>query len=148
MAVKGDVWLGDWVNYFAYGSNMNPERMWYRVPGARAVGVGALPGWRVVERLYADIQRDPRAVTEGVIYRMRVFDLQRLDHFEGAPNVYERKWVKVHVGGMVVEALTYVMTPKTRKERNGRKYPEEYRAVCSVGARSFGLTDVFGKEAA
>ena len=43
--------------YFAYGSNMNPEQIRRRIPEARAVGRATLRGWKVVERLYADIER-------------------------------------------------------------------------------------------
>ena len=45
--------------YFAYGSNMNPERIRQRIPDARPVGRATLKGWRLVERLYADIERHP-----------------------------------------------------------------------------------------
>ena len=35
--------------YFAYGSNMNPERIRQRIPEARPVGRATLRGWRIVE---------------------------------------------------------------------------------------------------
>ena len=43
--------------YFAYGSNMNPVRIRQRIPQARLVGKATIKGWRLVERLYADIER-------------------------------------------------------------------------------------------
>ena len=43
--------------YFAYGSNMNPDRIRERIPQARLVGKATIKGWRLVERLYADIER-------------------------------------------------------------------------------------------
>ena len=42
--------------YFAYGSNMNPVRIRERIPQARLVGKAIIKGWRLVERLYADIE--------------------------------------------------------------------------------------------
>ena len=50
-------------NYFAYGSNMDTARMLARCPGARLVGAATLPGFRLVERLYADVE--PSAGVRG-----------------------------------------------------------------------------------
>ncbi len=36
------------------------------------------------------------------------------------------------------------MTPKTRKEREGKPYPDDYRIVCATGARYWGLPNAFG----
>lgn len=145
MARMKSYYLGDPVLYFAYGSNMNPERMKYRVPAARAFGVGVLKGWEVKERLYADIQRKAGACVDGVLYLMQWYDVEKLDHFEGAPNTYKRQFVKVMVGGMKVDALVYVMTKNTVEQREGSSYPDDYREICSRGARMFGIPDVFGK---
>ena len=43
-----------------------------------------------------------------------------------------------------VPAFTYAMTPKTRKEREGKPYPDDYRIVCATGARYWGLPNAFG----
>ena len=43
-----------------------------------------------------------------------------------------------------IPAFTYAMTPSTRKERNGKHYPEDYRIVCATGARYWGLPNAFG----
>lgn len=43
-----------------------------------------------------------------------------------------------------VPAFTYAMTPKTRKERDGKPYPDNYRIVCATGARYWGLPNAFG----
>ena len=44
----------------------------------------------------------------------------------------------------LVPAFTYAMTAETRKERSGKKYPEDYRITCAVGARYWGLKNAFG----
>ena len=36
------------------------------------------------------------------------------------------------------------MTPRTRKEREGKPYPDDYRIVCATGARYWGLPNAFG----
>ena len=131
--------------YFAYGSNMNPERIRYRIPEARALGRATLKGWKVTERLYADIDRARGGRVEGVLYCVSETELRRLDFYEGYPKTYER--VAVMVGASLmgmntptrIPAITYVMTEETKKEREGKKYPDDYRIICAVGARYWGL---------
>ena len=137
--------------YFAYGSNLNPERIRQRIPDARPVGRATLKGWRLVERLYADIERHPLGRVEGVLYLVTTTELHRLDLYEGYPNIYNCVKVVVHaelMGNRMtryrVPAFTYAMTPKTRKEREGKPYPDDYRIVCATGARYWGLPNAFG----
>ena len=44
--------------YFAYGSNLNIAQMRKRCPGAKPFSPAVLHGWKLVERLYADIEED------------------------------------------------------------------------------------------
>lgn len=131
--------------YFAYGSNMNPERIRYRIPEARGLGRAVLKGWKLTERLYADIDRARGGRVEGVLYCISETELRRLDFYEGYPRTYERKAVMVeaHLMGMEkptrVPVLTYVMSEETKKEREGKPYPDDYRIMCAVGARYWGL---------
>ena len=41
--------------YFAYGSNLLPERLFQRCPTAVAYASAILPNYRLTERLYADV---------------------------------------------------------------------------------------------
>jgi gamma-glutamylcyclotransferase (GGCT)/AIG2-like uncharacterized protein YtfP len=132
--------------YFAYGSNMNPERIRQRIPEARALGRAVLKGWKVTERFYADIDRARGGRVEGVLYCVSETELRRLDAYEGYPRVYDCIPVSVYadllgVGKPLyrVPAFTYVMTDETKKEREGKKYPDDYRIVCAVGAKFWGL---------
>lgn len=123
------------VFYFAYGSNMNPERIRQRLPNARAVGTATVRGWRLAERLYADIERVKGGRVHGVLYLITQSELRTLDHYEGYPTVYDNVLVTAHLGGTYkVKALAYVMTKAARKDREGKAYPEDYRRICSVGA--------------
>ena len=137
--------------YFAYGSNLNPERMRRRIPDARPVGRATLRGWRLVERLYADIEKARGGRVEGVLYLVTPTELRRLDAYEGYPNVYNCVKVIVHAELMGnratryrIPAFTYAMTPATRKARDGKPYPADYRIVCATGARYWGLPNAFG----
>lgn len=137
--------------YFAYGSNMNPERMRRRIPDARPLGRATLKGWRVAERLYADIEKARGGRVQGVLYLVTPTELHRLDYYEGYPSVYN--CVKVTVSAELMgertrrfrlPAFTYVMTEASRKEREGKPYPEDYRIMCATGARYWGLDNAFG----
>ena len=137
--------------YFAYGSNLNPEQIRRRIPEARAVGRATLRGWKLVERLYADIERSRGSRVEGVLYLVTKTELHRLDLYEGYPSIYNCFKVIVHAELMGsrairyrVPAFTYAMTPETRKRRDGKPYPDDYRIVCATGARYWGLPNAFG----
>ena len=121
--------------YFAYGSNMNPVRMGQRCPGATALGVGILRNYRLAERLYADIDFCEGAEVHGVLYLISERNLRSLDAREGYPKVYRRIWLDVQFQGETYLAVTYEMSAATKAARSERKYPEEYRKICSEGAR-------------
>ena len=121
--------------YFAYGSNMNPMRMAHRCPGAFAFGGGLLRNYRLVERLYADIDFQEGGEVYGVLYLITEQHLRSLDAHEGYPKIYRRMWLDVEFGGETYQAVTYEMTSAIKAARDGKPYPEEYRKLCS--GRSF-----------
>lgn len=121
--------------YFAFGSNMHPDRMRLRCPGAIALGVARLPGYQLAERLYADLDYAPREEVFGVLYLVSEANVHALDAYEGAPRIYQRLWLEVEFRGEKYIALIYQMTPATKAARHGMPYPEEYRKMCSDGAR-------------
>ena len=129
--------------YFAYGSNMNPIRMAQRCPGAITLGVGVLRNYRLAERLYADIDFQEGAEVHGVLYLISEQNLRSLDAREGYPKVYRRMWLDVEFEGETYLAVTYEMTIMTKIARRGRKYPEEYRKLCSGGARFHKIKNQF-----
>lgn len=132
--------------YFAYGSNMHEPRMLARCPQARLVGKAVLKGFRLVERLYADVEPKAGGAVEGVLWTVSESDLLRLDSFEGVrTGVYRRRIRRVALGRRLCQALCYEMTPQTRRVREGRPYPDEYRSLCSEGAVGHGVADSFTK---
>lgn len=130
--------------YFAYGSNMWWSRMHLRCPEALVSGTAILDGYRVVERLYADIERCKKSQVHGVLYTVTKNDLAKLDLYEGVnTKVYKRMFVSVKTEDGKRKAITYVMTDSTKQERNGKSYPAWYRNICSIGARWYGIQDDF-----
>ena len=133
--------------YFAYGSNMNPVRIRERMPQARLVGKAIIKGWRLVERLYADIECAKGCTVEGVLYLVNQTELYRLDAYEGFPNIYGSVQVNAWLDAKhCVAAQTYMMTATTKAARNGRPYPREYRLICSTGAEYHGVKNEFRRE--
>eukprot|EP01117_Protostelium_nocturnum_P002022 TRINITY_DN12677_c0_g1_i1.p1 TRINITY_DN12677_c0_g1~~TRINITY_DN12677_c0_g1_i1.p1 ORF type:complete len:190 (+),score=52.73 TRINITY_DN12677_c0_g1_i1:35-604(+) len=95
--------------YFAYGSNMNPQRMIDRkVPfSARYRAVlnnhqlyfNKTSDFDPKERIgFANVEAESGKETEGVLYRVLTMQgILNLDVFEGTPTVYRREkvWVRV-----------------------------------------------------
>ena len=133
--------------YFAYGSNMNPDRIRERIPQARLVGKATIKGWRLRERLYADIERARGSSVEGVLYLVTDSEHHRLDAYEGYPSIYESVQVDAYLDEKhKVNAVTYAMTEATKKEREGKEYPRAYRLICSAGAHWHGVKNEFRRK--
>jgi cation transport regulator ChaC len=123
-----------YLKYFAYGSNMDPDRMRVRGVNFLKREHAILEGWRLEfnkvssrnsKEGYANIVRDENGIVEGVLYDIADSDLKILDRYEGYPSHYERIKVVVRMDdGEMVEAITYVAKPD--KVREGLKPSKEY----------------------
>lgn len=128
--------------YFAYGSNMDPDQMRERAPGARALGPARLPGHRLFFTHdsagwaggVASISPDASSDVWGVLWRIDDRDLAALDEYEGYPAAYTRTTVTVEIAGGRRDALVYVAMPTVGKR------PSEVYLECIVrGAEAHGL---------
>jgi cation transport regulator ChaC len=98
---------------FAYGSNMDPERMLARVPGAVSRGRARLAGHRLVFNkrgrdgsAKANLAAEADAEVWGVVWEIAVADLAVLDPHEGG---YARSRARVEASdGARVEVELYV----------------------------------------
>lgn len=101
--------------YFAYGSNLNRERIKERCESAQALGYGYLDGFELVfqannrGRIVANIQEKEHGVVHGVVYHITESDRRKLDGYEGHPYVYKREEVSVGFGETYVTCETYIM---------------------------------------
>ncbi|MFN8161689.1 MAG: gamma-glutamylcyclotransferase family protein [Solirubrobacterales bacterium] len=121
--------------YFAYGSNLSRAGMASRCPGAKPLCRASLGGWRLTFRGVADIEPAPRRSVLGALWLLGPQDLFRLDRYEGAPSLYERREVEVATEKGPRLALAYVMTGD---EYLGLPSPHYLRAI-SRGFRDWGL---------
>ena len=132
--------------YFAYGSNMNDEQMAFRCPGAKKIGYGILQNYKIVERLYADIEECAGEKVDGLVWLISKENKQSLDKYEGynsKPRRYYFHNVKVNVNDKEYDCVVYEMTDECREIRNGKPYPEEYRLRCRKGAVDNGVPSAF-----
>jgi len=123
------------MKYFAYGSNMNSERMKQRKIKFSKREWAILKGWRLEfnkmssrnpeKEGYANIVRDNEGVVEGILYEILKEDIIKLDSYEGYPSHYDRIYVKVNLkNGKEIEAVTYIAQPD--KIKDGLKPSKEY----------------------
>ena len=145
--------------YFAYGSNLDPDQMRERCPGARTVGLAALHDQRVVFPLYsqrwgggvASVQPVHGGTVWGVLYDLDEQDLAALDGHEGfiAPgnqhNLYDREHVTVDLvrpdDGSIprrVRAWTYIARPS-----NPQPPTRRYLDAILRGARHHRLPEEY-----
>jgi len=122
------------MKYFAYGSNMDPERMKGRKVNFSKRQRATLKGWRLefnkkasqnLKEGYANIVPCEEYIVEGVLYEIQNEDLENLDSYEGYPNHYSRIEVKVILDNdQEVSAITYIA--QANKVKTGLKPSREY----------------------
>ncbi len=138
----------DEIWYFAFGSNMNPavlaERRGIRPSEWRA---GRLEGYRLRFNLDgrppgrsapANIEPDPGAELWGVLYRMTLADLVRIDASEGVPRRgrYHHLHVEIEdAAGGRLPAVTYMAPGNAEDGRPSLRY----LTLLRDGARAHGL---------
>lgn len=125
--------------YFAYGSNLSPERMRKRVASATAQGPARLAGRRLCFDKRgrdgsgkANLRDDPSAHVWGALYSFELEAWLRLDGFEPG---YERVEVQVEWRGQSRAAQTYV----SRQWTSDPVPTAAYKRLVVEGARSHGL---------
>lgn len=121
------------MKYFAYGSNMNEERMKERGVQFSKREHAVLEGWKLKFNKiasdkvtgYANIEIDASSNIEGILYTISDKGIKKLDIFEGYPTHYNRISVSVKLdNGKEAEAIVYVAQPDKIKE--GLKPTKEY----------------------
>ena len=139
--------------YFAYGSNMSPERLRAadRTPSATLIGAARVAGYRLVFDKVgrdgsgkADCQRTVALtdVVHGALFRIAHGDRPALDRAEGLGNGYDAFEISVVTESGIVSALTYLATRKD----STLKPLTWYMHHVLHGARQCGLPDPYVAE--
>jgi hypothetical protein len=127
--------------HFSYGSNMSRALMNKRCPGARALGVATLRGWRFAITIDAvgSIVPRPGGIVHGVLWRLSLRDLAAINAYESLDSgLYLRRMLPVQQGARRLRALAYI----ARRRGEGRPRPSYIHLVVEA-ARGWGLPEPY-----
>ena len=138
--------------YFAYGSNLDCEKMKKIVPSSIFYGKAKLENYRLDftrESInwgcgVADIVKDENKDVWGVIYQFDEKDLGRLDKCEGynpnrVKNAYRRIEKMVYLEGKKDQPMTMYTYEVIDKEFEKHKPNKEYKNLIVTGAKYWNL---------
>ena len=131
--------------YIAYGSNLNIRQMRYRCPGAKPIGISAIPDYELLYKgsktgAYLTIEPKNGGLVPIAVWEVTADDEKRLDIYEGYPTFYYKKEVHLPVrlaNGKIrkVTAFVYIM----HEERSIAIPSMTYIRTCEEGYRNFGF---------
>lgn len=122
------------IEYFAYGSNMNYDRLMARGVIPSTYRRGYLPGYRLKFNKqaynkpgvgYANIVPDINYTVEGVLYRIDTKDLDIIDKYEGYPKHYNRLQLRIF-NPLFTSILAWVYLAQPNRVVEGLHPEEEY----------------------
>lgn len=111
--------------YFAYGSNLDRERMKERKCDFSSAKSAHLKDWKLVFNKrsakipamgFGNVIPAKGEIVEGILYEMDDSMIKSLDKYEGYPKHYNREKIIVSVEGKEVEADIYIATPEWTDE--------------------------------
>ena len=131
--------------YLAYGSNLNVRQMRYRCPTAKPIGITAISNYELLYKgsktgSYLTIEKKKGSLVPIVVWEVTAADEKRLDAYEGYPNFYYKKEMKLPVrlaNGKTkkLTAFIYIM----HEERELGCPSLAYIRTCKEGYRNFGF---------
>jgi hypothetical protein len=129
------------IYYLAYGANTNNGVMDDLCPGAQCLGNIVLKNWVLKFYLYANVEPQPSASVECVLWRITPEHELSLNHSEDYPNYYTKAYEQIVLPtGEHVEAMLYVMT-EHGKQRTGLAAPYPwYDEMVSEGYAQHGIS--------
>lgn len=135
--------------YLAYGSNLNIRQMRYRCPGAKPIGITAIPDYELLYKgsktgAYLTIEPKKNGIVPIAVWEVTEADEKRLDVYEGCPTFYYKKEVRLPVklaSGKTkkLTAFVYIM----HEERSLGIPSLAYIRTCEEGYRNFGFDTKF-----
>lgn len=102
--------------YLAYGSNLNLEQMNIRCPNAAVIGSATLCDYLLTfrgssSRGVATIEPKKGSAVPVLVWEITKECERALDRYEGFPRLYRKEVLPVHLDGMRVQAMVYIMNP-------------------------------------
>ena len=130
--------------YIAYGSNLNVPQMRMRCPHATILGTSNLKGWELLFKgsktgSYLTIEECEGSMVPVVIWEVTAADEAALDRYEGFPNFYYKKDIRLQYKGLrtgrrrTVTAFAYIM----HEDRPIGVPSDSYMHTCMEGYDTF-----------
>ena len=140
--------------YLAYGSNLNVEQMQFRCPDATIVGTAVIPDYELLFKgsltgAYLTIEPRQGAQVPGGVWEVSLADELKLDRYEGFPNFYYKKEIRlpvtdIHKGKTRLhDAFVYIM----HEDRKLGIPTDMYVRTCLEVYKDFGFDTAFLFEA-
>jgi gamma-glutamylcyclotransferase (GGCT)/AIG2-like uncharacterized protein YtfP len=136
----------DSFKYFAYGSNMSPERLKCRTKSAKMVCMAWLPGYKLAFHKVSDDKsakadcfetENPDDLIYGGIFEILKSQEAALDLAEGYPKGYGKRSVDVHTEAGLTTVSTYIA--KVISRDNDILPYDWYMQHVLIGAEAFKL---------
>ena len=132
--------------YLAYGSNLNIAQMQFRCPDATVAGTAVIPDYELLFKgsltgAYLTIEPKQGAQVPVGVWEVSLADEQKLDRYEGFPNFYYKKNIRLPVADNRTgktrqrDAFVYVM----HEDRKLGVPTSFYVRTCLEGYRDFGF---------
>ena len=132
---ENDIW------YFAYGSNMNKERLINRVGSVGVQKLGYINNYKLTfnkikndKFSYANIEKSIGERVYGILYKVSMDQIYALDRYEGVPDHYIRKEMKIYDENGKDYVMAYVYVANRSKTRFGYPPTQEYMSFLLSGA--------------
>ncbi len=107
--------MNEHVLYYAYGSNLHPERLRARIPSSRFICIAPLAGYQLRFHKRGEDQSakcnaahtgEKEHLVLGAVFNMKLSEKSLLDNIEGEG--YNAESVNIKVGNRFLEAFMYV----------------------------------------
>ena len=132
--------------YLAYGSNLNIAQMQFRCPDATIVETAVIPDYELLFKgsltgAYLTIEPRQGAQVPVGVWEVSAADELRLDRYEGFPNFYYKKEMRIPVVDIRTgktkqrDAFVYIM----HEDRKLGIPTDMYVRTCIEGYRDFGF---------
>lgn len=130
--------------YIAYGSNLNVRQMRMRCPNATILGTANLNGWELLFKgsmtgSYLTIEECAGGMVPVAVWEVTPTDEVAIDRYEGFPNFYYKKDVRLQYKGIrtgrrrTVTAFAYIM----HEDRQIGIPSDVYLRTCLEGYDTF-----------
>ncbi|MCL2540092.1 MAG: gamma-glutamylcyclotransferase [Firmicutes bacterium] len=132
------------VNYFAYGSNINANRIIKTCPSARKLGTGFLVDRKLIfagnkGNAIASIVPGKKSRVPVVCWQINAAETGKLTNAVTLPYLYIKNQTTAEIGGKILDGIVYVPSSNLKLCVPG----QEYLSILRQGYGQHGLDEKF-----